>query len=85
MVQILFIQTVRVQILDPVSEGPAVSSHSSHHPQEVLLAQFNLNVHKGGIKPHKRAVSGNSTSLLTDARLFLTLKRSVESFNFSPT
>ena len=28
-----------------------VSSHSSHHPQEVLLAQFNLYVHKGGIKP----------------------------------
>ena len=30
----------------------AVSSHSSHHPQEVLLAQFNLYVHKGGLKPH---------------------------------
>ena len=28
-----------------------VSSHSSHHPQEVLLAQFSLYVHKGGIKP----------------------------------
>ena len=28
-----------------------VSSHSSHHPQEVLLAQFNLYVHKGGLKP----------------------------------
>ena len=27
-----------------------VSSHSSHHPQEVLLAQFSLYVHKGGIK-----------------------------------
>ena len=26
-----------------------VSSHSSHHPQEVLLAQFSLYVHKGGI------------------------------------
>ena len=24
---------------------------SSHHPQEVLLAQFSLYVHKGGIKP----------------------------------
>ena len=23
---------------------------SSHHPQEVLLAQFSLNVHKGGLK-----------------------------------
>ena len=28
-----------------------VSSHSSHHPQEVLLAQFNLYVHKVGLKP----------------------------------
>ena len=28
-----------------------VSSHSSHHPQEVLLAQFCPNVHKGGLKP----------------------------------
>ena len=30
----------------------AVSSHSSHHPQVVLLAQFSLYVHKGGLKPH---------------------------------
>ena len=29
-----------------------VSSHSSYHPQEVLLAQFSLYVHKGGLKPH---------------------------------
>ena len=28
-----------------------VSSHSSHHPQEVLLAQFCLYVDKGGLKP----------------------------------
>ena len=28
----------------------AVSSQSSHHPQEVLLAQFSLYVHKGGLK-----------------------------------
>ena len=27
-----------------------VSSHSSQHPQEVLLAQFSLYVHKGGLK-----------------------------------
>ena len=25
---------------------------SSHHPQEVLLAQFSLYVHKGGLKPY---------------------------------
>ena len=28
-----------------------VSIQSSHHPQEVLLAQFSLYVHKGGLKP----------------------------------
>ena len=28
-----------------------MSSYSSHHAQEVLLAQFNLYVHKSGIKP----------------------------------
>ena len=30
----------------------AVSSRLSHHPQEVLLAQFSLYVHKGGLKPY---------------------------------
>ena len=30
----------------------AVSSHLSHHSQEVLLVQFSLYVHKGGLKPH---------------------------------
>ena len=28
-----------------------VLSYSSHHPQEVLLAQFSLYVQKGGLKP----------------------------------
>ena len=28
-----------------------VSSHSSHHPQGFLLAQFSLYVHKSGLKP----------------------------------
>ena len=28
-----------------------VTSHSSHHSQEILLAQFSLYVHKGGLKP----------------------------------
>ena len=28
-----------------------VSSQSSHHPQEVLMVQFSLYVHKGGLKP----------------------------------
>ena len=30
----------------------AVSSHSFHHLQDVLLAQFSLHVHKGGLKPY---------------------------------
>ena len=30
----------------------AVSSRSSHHLQEVLLAQFSLCVHKSGLKPN---------------------------------
>ena len=29
----------------------AVSSHSSHHPQEVILAQFSLFVHRSGLRP----------------------------------
>ena len=28
-----------------------MSSHSYHHPQDVLLAQFSLYVHKSGLKP----------------------------------
>ena len=28
-----------------------MSSQSSHHPQEILLALFSLYVHKGGLKP----------------------------------
>ena len=35
-----------------------VSSQSSHHPQEVLLAQFSLYVHKGGLKPDSFHLSG---------------------------
>ena len=36
-----------------------VSSHSSHHHQEVLLAQFNLHVHKGGQKPYSLHLLGS--------------------------
>ena len=35
-----------------------VSSQSSHHPQEVLLAQFSLYVHKGGLKPDSFFTAG---------------------------
>ena len=44
-----------------------VSSQSSHHPQEVLLAQFSLYVHKGGLKPdsfHFFATRWHITSVL---------------------
>ena len=37
--------------LASISAELTVSSQSSHHPQEVLLAQFSLYVHKGGLKP----------------------------------
>ena len=39
-----------------------VSSQSSHHPQEVLLAQFSLYVHKGSLKPdsfHLHFIAGS--------------------------
>ena len=35
-----------------------VSSQSSHHPQEVLLAHFSLCVHKGGLKSDSFHLSG---------------------------
>ena len=38
-----------------------VSSQSSHHPQEVLLAQFSLYVHKGGLKPDSFHFAGLDT------------------------
>ena len=45
-----------------------VSSQSSHHPQEVLLAQFSLYVHKGGLKPDSfHFISAHSkTTVWTD-------------------
>ena len=36
----------------------AVSTHSSHHHEDVLLAQFSLSVHKGGLKPHSFIFGG---------------------------
>ena len=40
-----------------------VSSQSSHHPQEVLLAQFSLYVHKGGLKPDSFHFVDSKTTL----------------------
>ena len=38
----------------------AMSSHSSHHPQEVILTQLSLHVHKGGLKSYSFHFSGSS-------------------------
>ena len=42
-----------------------VSSQSSHHPQDVLLAQFSLYVHKGGLKPDSFHFLSNNSKLVT--------------------
>ena len=42
-----------------------VSSESSHHPQEVLLAQFSLYVHKGGLKPDSFHLQSNGWIRMT--------------------
>ena len=39
-----------------------VLSHSSHHPQKVLLVQFSLYVHKGGLKPYSFHFISSTTS-----------------------
>ena len=44
-----------------------VSSQSSHHPQEVLLAQFSLYVHKGGLKPDSFHFFGGKRSEQSEA------------------
>ena len=49
-----------------------VSSQSSHHPQEVLLAQFSLYVHKGGLKPDSFHVKQFCREFLF-FRMFLTI------------
>ena len=51
-----------------------VSSQSSHHPQEALLAQFSLYVHKGGLKPDSfhfiyQVDASHNTQLTTHAHL----------------
>ena len=45
------------------------SSQSSHHPQEVLLAQFSLYVHKGGLKPDSFHFISNPIFLILDVSL----------------
>ena len=45
-----------------------VSSQSSHHLQEVLLAQFSLYVHKGGLKPDSFHLIKHFTTTLSEGR-----------------
>ena len=51
-----------------------VSSQSSHHPQEVLLAQFSLYVHKGGLKPESFHFISFAEALWLTPKGFITLK-----------
>ena len=51
----------------------AVSSQSSHHPQEVLLAQFSLYVHKGGLKPDSFHFSMSHALPAVSSRVNLTV------------
>ena len=51
-----------------------VSSHLSHHPQEVLLAQFNLYVHKGGLKPDSFHFTGGVSLVALEIRWRWTLQ-----------
>ena len=64
----------------------SVSSHSSHHPQEVLLAKFSLHVHKSGPRPDSfnfshtrqislRAASSQSSASVDTASLPLSVRR----------
>ena len=54
-----------------------VSSQSTHHPQEVLLAQFSLYVHKGGLKPD----SFHFFSVLAECIFVLHIHDSVHHYN----
>ena len=54
-----------------------VSSQSSHHPQEVLLARFSLYVHKGGLKPDSfHFISFGQPFILVDVHVPLPAKLS---------
>ena len=62
-----------------------VSSQSSHHHQEVLLAQFSLYVHKGGLKPdsfHLLPTYNDIRSTITPAHVPFQIVMSVNGINF---
>ena len=57
-----------------------VSSQSSHHPQEVLLAQFSLYVHKGGLKPDSFHLLPGALAWATFAHVDVDVSKPVKSF-----
>ena len=69
--------------------GRTVSSQSSHHPQEVLLAQFSIYVHKGGLKPDSFHFSGEQsflgTKLVFDGYKINPCSAKLSNLFFSPT
>ena len=65
-----------------------VSSQSSHHSQEVLLAKFSLYVHKGGLKPdsfHFISLAMLSRSGKSDIKQYLLTLFKVPCFLGRPT
>ena len=56
-----------------------VSSQSFHHPQEVLLAQFSLYVHKGGLKPDSFHFFAWANRHTTPLIIYIYSKRNVHS------
>ena len=64
-----------------------VSSQSSHHPQEVLLAQFSLYVHKGGLKPdsfHFHSHSYSHSWIYSNSTGTLKYQRQLYPFQVTP-
>ena len=59
-----------------------VSSQSSHHPQEVLLAQFSLYVHKGGLKPDSFHFLGTSSYKISVNFVFRNLRMCFSRWHF---
>ena len=61
-----------------------VSSQSSHHPQEVLLAQFSLYVPKGGLKPDSFHFISDLSSVENKGRemLFIYYKRHTFKYHY---
>ena len=53
-----------------------MSSHSSHHPQESLLAQFSLYVHKSGLKPHSFHLLGTRSCCDVESTSLTLIQRS---------